>query len=107
MKISLVAVGPKGQPCSDCAIRCLSVCAALDKAELRELEHLKRHIHFASCETVFAPEEIATSIYNLLEGGRSPLQAAARWPRQIVGFAFPGDFLGMAHPRNTASRRTP
>jgi CRP/FNR family transcriptional regulator, anaerobic regulatory protein len=79
MKISLVAGELNGQSCADCAIRRFSVCAALDKAELRELEHLGRHIHFASCETVFAQEEMTTD-------GR----------RQIVGFSLPGDFLGMA-----------
>jgi CRP/FNR family transcriptional regulator len=68
MKISLVAGEPSGQVCTDCAIRQFSLCAALDKVELRELEHLGRHIHFASCETVFAQEEMTTSFYNLMEG---------------------------------------
>ena len=48
MKISLVAVEPNGQPCIDCSVRQFSLCAALDKAELRELEHLGRHVHFAA-----------------------------------------------------------
>ena len=73
-----------------------SVCAALDKAELRELEHLGRHIHFASCETVFAQEEMTTSFYNLLEGVMRLYKLLPDGRRQIVGFALPGDFLGMA-----------
>jgi CRP/FNR family transcriptional regulator len=96
MKISLVAVEPpNGQPCADCSVRGSSVCAALDKAELRGLEHLGRHVHFSSCETVFAQEEMTTSFYNLLEGVMRLYKLLPDGRRQIVGFALPGDFLGM------------
>ena len=96
MKISLVAGDPTGQPCADCAIRCFSVCTALDKAELRELKHLGRHIHFESCETVFGQEEMTTSVYNFLEGVMRLYKVLPDGRRQIIGFALPGDFLGMA-----------
>ncbi len=96
MKISLVAGDSTGQPCADCAIRCSSVCAALDKAELRELVRLGRRIHFLSCETVFGQEEMTTSVYNLLEGVMRLYKLLPDGRRQIVGFALPGDFLGMA-----------
>ena len=104
MKISLVAGDPSGQPCTDCSVRQFSLCAALDNAELRELEHLGRHIHFASCETVFAQEEMTTSFYNLLEGVMRLYKLLPDGRRQIVGFALPGDFLGMtASPRHSFS----
>jgi CRP/FNR family transcriptional regulator len=96
MKISLVAGEPNGQPCTDCSVRQFSVCAALDRAELRELEHLGRHVHFKSSETVFAQEEMTSSIYNLLEGVMRLYKLLPDGRRQIVGFALPGDFLGMA-----------
>jgi CRP/FNR family transcriptional regulator len=96
MKISLVAAEPNGQSCVDCSVRQFSVCAALDKAELRELEHLGRHVHFASCETVFAQEEMTTSFLTLLEGVMRLYKLLPDGRRQIVGFALPGDFVGMA-----------
>jgi CRP/FNR family transcriptional regulator, anaerobic regulatory protein len=96
MKISLVAVEPSEQPCIECSVRRFSLCAALDKVELRELEHLGRHVHFQSCETVFAQEEITTSFYNLLDGVMRLYKLLPDGRRQIVGFALPGDFLGMA-----------
>jgi CRP/FNR family transcriptional regulator len=96
MKSSLVAGEANGQSCADCAARGSSICAALDKAELRELEHLGRHIHFASRETVFAQEEMTMSFYNLLEGVMRLYKLLPDGRRQIVGFALPGDFLGMA-----------
>src|SRR5258708_30552216 len=100
MKISLVAGEASGQPCTDCAVRRFSVCAALDRTELRELERLGRHVLFASSETVFAQEEMTTSFYNLLEGVMRLYKLLPDGRRQIVGFALPGDFLGM-----TASAR--
>jgi len=104
MKISLVAEEPSGQPCTDCSIRQFSLCAALDRAELRELEHLGRHVHFSSCDTVFAQEEMTTSFYNVLEGVMRLYKLLPDGRRQIVGFALPGDFLGMtASPRHSFS----
>jgi len=96
MKISLVAGEASGQPCTDCAVRRFSVCAALDRAELRELERLGRHVLFASSETVFAQEDMTASFYNLLEGVMRLYKLLPDGRRQIVGFALPGDFLGMA-----------
>jgi len=96
VKISLVEGEPEGQACIDCVVRRFSICAALDQAELREFEHLGRHVHFGSCATVFAQEEMTTSFYNLLEGVMRLYKLLPDGRRQIVGFALPGDFLGMA-----------
>ena len=87
---------PNEHPCAECSIRRLSVCAALDKADLRELVHLSRHIHFAAGETVFSQEEMTTSFYNLLEGVIRPYKLLPDGRRQIIGFALPGDFLGLS-----------
>lgn len=95
MKI-LVAGEPNGHSCADCAVRRFSVCAALDMAEAQEMQHLVRHIHLTSCETLFAQEELTTSFYNLLEGVMRLYKLLPDGRRQIVGFALPGDFLGMA-----------
>ena len=95
MKISVVAGDLGGQPCADCSIRPFSICAALDQSELRGLEHIGRHIHFAPCETVFAQEDMTTSFYNLLDGVMRLYKLLPDGRRQIVGFALPGDFLGM------------
>jgi CRP/FNR family transcriptional regulator len=95
MKISALAGEPNGQRCTDCPVRQFSVCAAFDKAELRGLEHLGRHVRFRTCETVFAQEELTTSFYNLLEGVMRLYKLLPDGRRQIVGFGLPGDFLGM------------
>jgi CRP/FNR family transcriptional regulator len=95
MKIPLVEVEPKGQPCADCSIRPFSICASLDGIEMQEFGHLGRRVHFSRCETVFAQEDMTTSVYNLLEGVMRLYKLLPDGRRQIVGFALPGDFLGM------------
>src|SRR6266700_2271663 len=96
MRIPFVAVEPNAQSCSDCAVRLFGVCAALDKQEIDEFEHMSRHVHFATCETVFAQEDVTTSFYNVLDGVLRLYKLLPDGRRQIVGFALPGDFLGMA-----------
>ena len=97
MKISLVANQPNEQACIDCAVRRFAICAALDRTELNELGGLGRHVGFTSRETVFAQGDPAMSFYNLLEGVMRLYQLLPDGRRQIVGFALPGDFLGMAN----------
>ena len=95
MKTSLVAVDPNGQACADCAVRGFSVCALLDKIEMRDFEQLSRRVRFSTCETVFAQEDVNSSFYNLLDGVMRLYKLLPDGRRQIVGFALPGDFLGM------------
>src|SRR5215472_10405038 len=96
MKTSLVAVEPNGQSCEDCAVRQSNICASLDRDEIKQFGHLGRHIHFASGETVFAQEDMTAWVYNLLEGVMRLYKLLPDGRRQIVGFALPGDFLGMS-----------
>lgn len=95
MRASVVTIEPNGHFCSDCAVRGFAVCSSLDPAELREFEHLGRRVHFATAETVFSEEDITTSFYNLIEGVMRLYKLLPDGRRQIVGFALPGDFLGM------------
>jgi len=96
MKNPLIAVEPRQQSCGACAVRPFSVCASIDKTEMDEFEHISRHVHFTACETVFAQEDVTTSFYNVLDGVLRLYKLLPDGRRQIVGFALPGDFLGMA-----------
>lgn len=95
MKPSVVTIEPNGHFCSDCAVRDFAVCSSLDPAELREFERLGRRVHFAASGTAFSEEDITTSFYNVLEGVMRLYKLLPDGRRQIVGFALPGDFLGM------------
>jgi CRP/FNR family transcriptional regulator, anaerobic regulatory protein len=84
------------QPCADCVVRPLAICAALEQDELRQLEQLGQRLLYRPNAPVFTQEEIATSCYNLLEGVMRLYKLLPDGRRQIVGFALPGDFLGIS-----------
>lgn len=90
-----MTIESNGHYCSDCAVRDFAVCASLDPVEIREFENLGRRVHFAAGETVFSEEDITSSFYNVLEGVMRLYKLLPDGRRQIVGFALPGDFLGM------------
>ena len=94
-KTSVLTIEPNGHFCSDCAVRAAVVCSSLDAVELRQFEHLRRGIHFGAGETVFSEEDIVTSFYSVIEGVMRLYKLLPDGRRQIVGFALPGDFLGM------------
>ena len=96
MKSSMSAEQSNVPPCADCTVRPFTICAALATAELQELEQLGRHVHFKPNQMVFAQEEIARSYYNLLDGVMRLYKLLPDGRRQILGFALPGEFLGMA-----------
>jgi CRP/FNR family transcriptional regulator len=95
VKVSLLE-GSRWQTCTDCAVRGFAVCSALDKAELRELAVLSRHIHCEPGATVFAQATMATSFFSVLEGVLRLYKLLPDGRRQIIGFALPGDFVGLA-----------
>ena len=96
MKRTIVAGESCAQPCADCTVRVHAICAALEQDELRELEQLGQRLQYRPNEPVFTQEEIAGSCYNVLEGVVRLYKLLPDGRRQIVGFALPGDFLGIA-----------
>jgi hypothetical protein len=96
MKRSIVAGATSAQPCADCTVRPHAICAALEREELRELEQLGHRLQYRPNEPVFTQEEIAISCYNVLEGVMRLYKLLPDGRRQLVGFALPGDFLGIA-----------
>jgi CRP/FNR family transcriptional regulator, anaerobic regulatory protein len=95
VKVSLLE-GSHRQMCTDCTVRGFAICAALDKTELWELVNLSRHIQCEPGTTVFAQATMATSFFSVLEGVLRLYKLLPDGRRQIIDFALPGDFLGLA-----------
>jgi CRP/FNR family transcriptional regulator len=77
-------------------VRPHAICAALEPDELRELEQLGQRLQYRPNEPVFTQEDVAASCFNVLEGVMRLYKLLPDGRRQIVGFALPGDFLGIA-----------
>jgi CRP/FNR family transcriptional regulator len=82
--------------CLACACRSLSICSVLDEADLLELERMGRHVHLAAHETLFTAGQEAKSVHNIVAGVARLYKLLPDGRRQIIGFALPGDFLGLA-----------
>jgi len=82
--------------CRACMVRMVSVCASLSDEELALLESMAHPTHFASGETLFTQGREAHSVYNVTAGVVRLYKLLSDGRRQVVGFALPGDFLGLA-----------
>jgi CRP/FNR family transcriptional regulator len=82
--------------CADCTVRFVSVCAALPPNELSALDDLAHQVSFPAKQTIFLQGDDADWVYSITKGVVRLYNLLPDGRRQIVGFALPGDFLGLA-----------
>jgi len=93
--IRAAAILDAGHPCSDCAVRLLAICGVLGGDELREFKASGATVKRAAGETIFFEGDPASHVYNLTSGVLRLSKLLPDGRRQIAGFLFPGDFLGI------------
>lgn len=82
--------------CGACAIRELSICSVLSANELDLLCTIISTSGFDPGQTVIAEGEPAGDLFNVIRGSVKLYKLLADGRRQVTGFLFPGDFLGIA-----------
>ena len=83
-------------PCAACSVRLLSVCGALDPAELPRLADISRSFTVEP-RTVFVNEgDPSRHLFNVAAGLVKLYKRLSDGRQQITGFLFAGDFLGLA-----------
>ena len=93
--IRAASVLEAGHPCFDCTARLQAICGVLDSEELRKFKASGATVKRAAGETIFFEGDIATHVYNLTAGVLRLSKLLPDGRRQIAGFLFPGDFLGI------------
>lgn len=88
--------GATESPCAACPIRDLAVCSALDDTELEQLNAIRLPLQLPHGAAAFDEGETAEYVYNLTAGYMKLYKLLPDGRRQITGFVFPGDFLGLA-----------
>jgi CRP/FNR family transcriptional regulator len=83
-------------PCAACNVRDLSICGAIDPGELSRLDAIVSHRRLHPNETLFVEGDRSESLYIITEGCVRLHKMLADGRRQITGFLFPSDFLGLA-----------
>jgi len=85
----------RGHPCFDCAVRELAVCGVLESASLRAFKATGPTVQYRPGETVVFEADEAANVYSLTSGLLRLSKLLPDGRRQIAGFLFPGDFLGI------------
>ncbi|MCC9624607.1 cyclic nucleotide-binding domain-containing protein [Thalassospira sp. MA62] len=89
-----MAVRP--QVCEACSIKDLTFCSSLQGAEHDQLRQLLTHVQYEPHTTIFHEAEDADYVFNVTSGSVKLYKLLGDGRRQITGFLFPGDFLGLA-----------
>jgi len=82
--------------CAACAIRELSVCSVLSANELTRLCTIISTVNLDAGRTVINEGEPAGDLFNVVRGSVKLYKLLSDGRRQVTGFLFPGDFLGIA-----------
>jgi len=95
------SIGPV-HPCGACPVRSLSICAALQNHELSRLADIVIAKNHEPRHTIFSEGDEATDLFNVTGGTVMLYKLLADGRRQITGFLFGGDFMGLSVSGNDA-----
>lgn len=81
--------------CGNCPVRHDAVCDALNDSEIHSFARVSRGVEAAAGQDVFIQGEDAQRVFILVDGAVKIYKLLADGRRQITGFVFRGDFLGL------------
>lgn len=84
-------------PCKACPVRHLTLCAALEDEELAQMSAIVSTLELGPGDPLFDEGEPAGHVFNVTAGAVKVYKLLADGRRQMTGFLFPGDFLGLAN----------
>lgn len=82
--------------CGSCGARPLSVCGSIDDTDLGRLDALAEHVVLHAGEALIREGDDARHVFNITSGSVRVYKLLSDGRRQITGFLFAGDFLGLA-----------
>ncbi|MGZ8286186.1 MAG: Crp/Fnr family transcriptional regulator [Allosphingosinicella sp.] len=86
---------PQGHPCFGCDVRSTALCRVLDCDELAAMRRLGWTLHLRAGQPLFHEGDAATRVFTLTRGVLKLYKLLPDGRRQMTGFMFPGDFLGI------------
>lgn len=89
-------------PCDTCAAREFSACAPLNADEQKQLVSIMQTVTVEPHKTIFEETEPAQHVFNVTAGAIKIYKLLSDGRRQVTGFLFPGDFLGLTHNESYA-----
>lgn len=87
---------PAGHPCLGCDVRSVAVCGVLECAMLAQLRLMGCAQKLKPGEPLFHEGDESKQVYTLTKGVLKLYKLLPDGRRQVTGFMFPGDFLGIS-----------
>ena len=84
--------------CATCKMRFLAVCSVFDDHELVAFDRVVQHRCYPAKTALYEQGTAADFVFSVSEGAVRLFRLLPDGRRQILGFALPGDFLGVALP---------
>ena len=86
----------RSNACDACGARPLSVCGSIDDADLSRLDALAERLELDGGAVLVREGDPADHVFNITSGCVRVYKLLPDGRRQITGFLFAGDFLGLA-----------
>jgi CRP-like cAMP-binding protein len=90
-------------PCDTCRAREFSACAPLTAEEQKRVAAIMRTINVQPHCSIFDEADPAEYVYTITAGTVKVYKLLGDGRRQITGFLFAGDFLGLIHNEGSAA----
>ena len=87
---------PHGHPCEGCEARGRAVCGVLDCENLAELKNLGRSLRLGAGQILFREGDPAGRVFTLTDGSLKLYKFLPDGRCHVVGFMYPGEFLGIS-----------
>ena len=84
-------------PCGACSVRHLTFCAPMAEDELGHVSKIVSTIELHPGDPLFDEGEPADNVYSVTAGSVKVYKLLPDGRRQVIGFLFSGDFMGLAH----------
>lgn len=94
--------GAAPSPCQACEIRNLTICAPLSDVEQTQMAAIVTTVELRTGEPLFDEGEPADHVFNVTAGTVKVYKLLPDGRRQVTGFLFAGDFLGLANQESYA-----
>lgn len=87
---------PIGHPCETCPVRPITICRGLEASTLADMRALGTMQRLQPEQSVFHEGDPARRVFMVTLGSLKLYTLLADGRRQVTGFMFPGDFLGVS-----------
>lgn len=84
------------QQCASCPVRSKSICAALCETDLAALSRISHPVRLQPKVTLVEEGDSADEVFSIVSGTVLLSKLLSDGRRQVIGFALPGDFIGLS-----------